>query len=191
VIDALRARGLAISILSGDRPEAVAPVAASLGIGDWRGGVKPDEKIAAINDLSRAGRKVLMIGDGLNDAPALAGAHASISPIDAADIARAKADAMFLGEGLQPVVTALDLSRKARSLMRQNLWLAVIYNIIAVPLAIAGYVTPLIAAAAMSGSSILVTLNALRARAVRLPPQASTQPASPRAMLGAAAKAST
>lgn len=191
VIDSLRARGLSISILSGDRPEAVAPVAAALGVGDWRGGVKPDEKIATINELSCAGRKVLMIGDGLNDAPALAGAHASISPIDAADIARAKADAMFLGEGLQPVVIALDLSRKARSLMRQNLWLAVIYNAIAVPLAIAGYVTPLIAAAAMSGSSILVTLNALRARAGRPASPASTQPASPRAMLGAAAKASS
>ena len=164
VVDALRKRGVSISILSGDRAEAVAPIAAALAVEDWRGGVKPDEKIAAITELTRAGRKVLMIGDGLNDAPALAGAHASISPVDAADVTRAKADAMFLVERLQPVVTALDLSRKARSLMRQNLWLAVIYNAIAVPLAIAGHVTPLIAAAAMSGSSILVTLNALRAR---------------------------
>lgn len=165
VVDGLRARGVTISILSGDRPEAVAPVAAALGVSDWRGGVKPDEKIAAIAALAAAGRKTLMIGDGLNDAPALAGAHASLSPIDAVDIARARADAMFLGERLRPVLAAFDIARKARALMRQNLWLAVVYNALAVPLAVAGYVTPLIAAAAMSGSSILVTLNALRARA--------------------------
>lgn len=164
VVDALRSRGIGVSILSGDRADAVAPVAGALGVEDWRGGVKPDEKIAIIAALSARGRKVLMVGDGLNDAPALAGAHASMSPIDAVDISRAKADAVFLGDRLQPVVAVVDLTRKARSLMRENLWLAVIYNAIAVPLAIAGFVTPLIAAAAMSGSSILVTLNALRAR---------------------------
>ncbi|MFN3888933.1 MAG: heavy metal translocating P-type ATPase [Beijerinckiaceae bacterium] len=191
VVDALRARGLGVSILSGDRPEAVAPVAAALGVDEWRGGVKPNDKIGAIADLTRAGRKVLMIGDGLNDAPALAGAHASISPIDAADIARARADAMFLGERLQPVIVALDLSRKARSLMRQNLWLAVIYNTIAVPLAVAGFVTPLIAAAAMSGSSILVTLNALRARAARLAEPGRMQTSPTRTVLANAAEASS
>ncbi|MDP2358327.1 MAG: heavy metal translocating P-type ATPase [Beijerinckiaceae bacterium] len=191
VVDALRARGVTVSILSGDRPEAVAPVAAALAITDWRGGVKPDEKIAAIVEFTRNGRRVLMVGDGLNDAPALAGAHASISPIDAADIARAKADAMFLGERLQPIVTALDLSRKARALMRQNLWLAVIYNTIAVPLAVAGFVTPLIAAAAMSGSSILVTVNALRARAPRRFEMSKPQSTPARPVIGAAAKASS
>lgn len=190
VVDALRARGVGVSILSGDRPEAVAPIAAALGVDDWRGGVKPDEKIAAIAGLARAGRKTLMIGDGLNDAPALAGAYASIAPVDAADIARAKADAMFLGERLQPVVTALDLSRKARSIMRQNLWLAVIYNTIAVPLAVAGYVTPLIAAAAMSGSSVLVTVNALRARAARPSPAADVRNTPARPALARIAKAS-
>lgn len=191
VVDALRARGLGVSILSGDRADAVAPIAAALGVADWRGGMKPDDKIAAIAELSRAGQKVLMIGDGLNDAPALAGAHASISPIDAADIARAKADAMFLGERLRPVVTALDLSRKARFLMRQNLWLATLYNAIAVPLGIAGYVTPLIAAAAMSGSSILVTVNALRARAAGAPREAKLRSSSAPPALAAAAKASS
>ena len=169
VVAQLRARGLGVSILSGDRPEAVAPVARALGVEDWRGGVKPHEKIARIAELAAEGRRVLMIGDGLNDAPALAGAHASMSPIDAVDMARAGADAVFLGERLGPVVVALDLSRKARALMRQNLWLAVLYNAVAVPLAIAGLVTPLIAAVAMSGSSILVTLNALRARVAPRP----------------------
>ena len=165
VIDDLRAQGLAIHILSGDRPSAVEPVARALGVVDWRGGLKPQEKIAAIEALKQQGRRVLMVGDGLNDAPALAAAHCSLSPITAVDMAQGQADAVFLGEKLAPVAQAVDIARRARALMRQNLWLAVVYNFIAVPLAIAGYVTPLVAAAAMSGSSVLVTLNALRLRA--------------------------
>lgn len=164
VIDSLRAMQLDLRILSGDRPRAVEPVAAVLGIADWQGGVKPADKIAALESLSRAGRSVLMIGDGLNDAPALAAAHASLSPISAVDLAQAQADAVFLGERLQPVWDAIAASRRAHALMHQNLWLAVVYNIVAVPIAMMGFVTPLIAAAAMSGSSLLVTLNALRAR---------------------------
>jgi len=164
-VAALRARGLDLVILSGDRPEAVRPIAARLGISDWRGGLKPAEKIAAIEALKREGRHVLMVGDGLNDAPALAAAHVSLSPISAADITQAQADAVFLGERLGPVVDAVTVAQRARRLMQQNLWLAVLYNAAAVPVAIAGLATPLIAAAAMSGSSILVTLNALRVRA--------------------------
>ncbi len=177
IIDALRVRGCAISIISGDRSEAVAPVAQRLGVEDWRSGVKPNEKIAAIEALTRAGARVLMIGDGLNDAPALAGAHASLSPIEAVDMARARADAVFLGDKLQPIIVALDISCKARAIMRQNLWLAAIYNAIAAPLAIAGHVTPLIAAAAMSISSILVIANALRAGPSRSFSLTSTQAA--------------
>jgi Cu2+-exporting ATPase len=162
-VAALTARGLNIRIMSGDRPAAVAPVAAALGIAQWRAGMKPAEKIAAIEGLAASGRRVLMVGDGINDAPALAASHVSLSPISAADLAQAQADAVFLGDRLAPVVDAVRIAVRARALMRQNLWLAVIYNAIAVPVAIAGMATPLIAAIAMSGSSLLVTLNALRA----------------------------
>ncbi len=163
-IELLRVRGFDVQILSGDRPEAVAPLAEQLGIEQAEGGVNPAQKIAVIEALRDQGRKVLMVGDGMNDAPALAAAYASLSPITAADLAQAQADAVFLSDRLLPVAQALDIARQSRALMRQNLWIAVIYNAFAVPLAIAGYVTPLIAAAAMSGSSILVTLNALRMR---------------------------
>jgi len=164
VVAALRQRGLRLMVLSGDRAEAVAPAARDLGISDWRAGVTPAEKIAAIELLKEQGRRVLMVGDGLNDAPALAAAHVSMSPITAAHLAQAHADALFLGEHLTPVERAIAISRRAGRLMKQNLALAAIYNAVAVPLAIAGLVTPLIAAVAMSGSSLLVTLNALRAR---------------------------
>jgi Cu2+-exporting ATPase len=169
VVLALSDLGLDLHILSGDRPEAVAPIAEALGIAQWRGGLKPADKIAAIETMKSHGKRVLMIGDGLNDAPSLAAAHASLSPIAAVDVTQAQADAVFLGERLRPVLEAVTASRRAHWIMRQNLWLAVIYNTIAVPIAIAGSVTPLIAAVAMSGSSLLVTANALRAR-TRLQP---------------------
>src|ERR1035437_7455374 len=151
--------------LASHHPVAAA-VARALGISEWRAGVTPADKIARIEDLKREGFKVMMVGDGLNDAPALAAAHVSMSPISAAHLSQATADLVFLGKPLAPVIAAIDFSRKALHLMRQNLWLAVGYNLLAVPIAISGVVTPLIAAAAMSGSSVLVMLNALRARRV-------------------------
>lgn len=160
----LKSLGFDIQILSGDRESAVEPVAAALGVATWRGGLTPADKVAAIEALKGQGRKILMAGDGINDAPSLAAANVSISPISAADLSQAQADAVFLGESLKPVASTIRTARRARRLMRQNLWLALIYNLIAVPIAMAGLVTPLIAAAAMSGSSVLVTLNALRAR---------------------------
>jgi Cu2+-exporting ATPase len=164
VIAALQARKIGIEILSGDREAAVTAAAQALGVVEWRAGVTPADKIARIEELKARGMKVLMVGDGMNDAPSLAAAHVSMSPISAAHLSQATADLVFLGKPLAPVVAAIDFSRKALHLMRQNLWLAIGYNFLAVPIAISGVVTPLIAAAAMSGSSILVMLNALRAR---------------------------
>ena len=167
VVAALSRAGLAIEILSGDRIAAVEEVARELSISKFAGGLKPADKIARLKSLRDAGRRVLMVGDGLNDAPALAAANVSISPISAAHLTQAQADAVFLGERLAPVADAIFLARRAKSLMVENLWLSVIYNFIAVPVAIAGFATPLIAALAMSGSSVLVTLNALRARSAK------------------------
>jgi Cu2+-exporting ATPase len=164
VIAALKARNIGIEILSGDREPAVIAAAKVLGVAEWRAGVTPADKIARIEELKRRGAKVLMVGDGMNDAPSLAAAHVSMSPISAAHLSQATADLVFLGRPLAPVVAAIDFARKALHLMRQNLWLAIGYNVLAVPVAISGVVTPLIAAAAMSGSSILVMLNSLRAR---------------------------
>jgi Cu2+-exporting ATPase len=163
-IAALRRRGLTVEILSGDRAPAVEHVARMLGIEAWRAAMKPADKIARIDALKRKRRKVLMVGDGLNDAPALAAAHVSLSPVTAVHLSQAAADAVFLGDRLGAAADALAIARRAKRLMRENLWLAAIYNLVAVPIAIAGLATPLVAAAAMSGSSVLVTANALRAK---------------------------
>ena len=158
------AEGREVEILSGDREPAVALVAHELGVQRYQAGLRPAGKIARLNALKSAGRRPLMVGDGLNDAPALAAAHVSISPVSAAHVAQAQADALFLGERLAPVADALSIAVKARRLMIENLWLSAIYNAIAVPVAVLGFASPLLAAIAMSGSSIAVTLNAVRAR---------------------------
>lgn len=168
-VRAMTQLGLDILILSGDRAKAVEPVSVALGVSQWRAGLTPADKVAVIETLKHEGSKVLMVGDGLNDAPSLAAASVSMSPISAADLSQAQADAVFLGQSLAPVLSTIRAARRARAIMRQNLWLAIVYNTIAVPVAMAGLITPLIAAAAMSGSSILVTLNAMRARTPRTP----------------------
>ena len=119
VVSALQARGIAIEILSGDREPAVRAAAQTLGISEWRAGLTPADKIARIEVLKQEGYKVMMVGDGLNDAPALAAAHVSMSPISAAHLSQATADLVFLGKPLAPVVAAIDFSRKALHLMRQ------------------------------------------------------------------------
>lgn len=181
VVDRLVEQGHRVLILSGDRAAAVAAVARRLGIAEWEASLAPQDKIARIEALGRAGRRVLMVGDGLNDAPALAAAHASLSPVTASHVSQAAADALFLGRGLAPVLTVLAAGRRARRLMLQNLWFSAAYNVVAVPLAAAGCLTPLIAALAMSGSSLVVTLNALRARlgTVPTPPLPASRPGMP------------
>ena len=164
VVETLREQGFSLEILSGDGEAAVEEAAQALGIARWRGGLKPAEKVARLEALARKGAKVLMIGDGVNDAPALAAARASLSPSSATDLAQNVADAVFLGERLAPAAAALATGRRARRAMRQNFALAFLYNVLALPLAASGHLTPLIAAAAMSGSSLLVTLNALSVR---------------------------
>ncbi len=158
----LKARGLAVELLSGDREAVAREVALTLGIERWAAARKPADKIARLEALAAEGRKVLMVGDGLNDAPALAAAFVSASPAQAADISQTAADFVIQGEGLSPLAEALRVGVTSRRLVLQNFALALGYNAVAVPLAMAGLVTPLIAALAMSASSIAVTLNALR-----------------------------
>ncbi|GAA2855604.1 Cu2+-exporting ATPase [Aminobacter niigataensis] len=161
-VSALRDKGLAIEIVSGDRPDAVASVAAALGIDQFSSGVLPNGKVARLEALKAERRKVMMVGDGLNDAPALAAAHVSMAPASAADIGRSAADFVFLRESLSAIPLALATSSEASRLIRQNLILAIVYNAVAVPIALLGYVTPLVAALAMSGSSVIVIANGLR-----------------------------
>ncbi len=162
VIARLRARGLAVELLSGDRTAVVADLARQLGIELWQGDCRPADKIARLEALAAAGRKTAMIGDGLNDAPALAAAFASLSPAEAADVSQVAADIIFQGDRLAPIEESLDTARRARRLVLQNFGIAFCYNVIAVPIAVAGMVTPLIAAIAMSASSIVVIANAMR-----------------------------
>ena len=158
----LKRRGYPVALLSGDRKGAVEAAARASGITTWLGELTPARKIDWLAECATQGRKVLMVGDGLNDAPALAAAHASLSPASAADISQRAADFVFQGERLAPVLEALSTAKRARNLSLQNFGVAFCYNIVAVPFAMAGYVTPLIAAIVMSTSSILVTLNAAR-----------------------------
>jgi Cu2+-exporting ATPase len=161
-IVALKARGYEVEMLSGDRDGAVAAAANAAGIADWRSRVTPAEKIAHIQALKAIGRRPLMVGDGLNDAAALAAAHASASPGMAVEASQAAADIVLQGERLMAIVEAIDVAKAARARAVENLGFSAFYNVIAAPLAMAGLLTPLIAAAAMSSSSLIVTLNALR-----------------------------
>jgi Cu2+-exporting ATPase len=158
---ALRDMGVSASILSGDRPTPVEALARELGI-PATAAASPQDKLAQLEALRAAGHRPLMVGDGLNDGPALAAAHASIAPGTASDASQQAADAVFIGEGLMPVALALQVARQTMQIVRQNFGFAIGYNILAVPLALLGHVTPLIAAIAMSASSLVVVANSLR-----------------------------
>ncbi len=158
----LNRQGVEIEILSGDSHKSVKTIADRLSIDEIRYGQKPADKVSRINELRKQGMKVLMAGDGLNDSPALATAHVSIAPANASDIARYAADFIFTRESLTAVPFAMHIAKRSGSLVRQNFSLAILYNAIAIPFAMAGFVTPLIAAIAMSASSIVVVANSMR-----------------------------
>jgi Cu2+-exporting ATPase len=140
----------------------VEKIAAEVGIASWRAGLTPQEKAAAIRALSEAGKTTLMVGDGLNDAAALALAHASMAPGEAANISQNAADLVFTGDSLAATTFAVDVARAARQRALENFAFSALYNLVATPAAMLGLVNPLIAAIAMSSSSLVVTLNALR-----------------------------
>jgi Cu2+-exporting ATPase len=162
LVQQLYAKGYDVILISGDTTCAVEAFANRLGIAKWVAEALPQDKAARVQDLTDTGAYVLMVGDGLNDTAALAGAHASISPASALDAARVASDVVLLGNSLEPIADALTTSKTAIKRIRQNFTIATWYNIIAVPLAVAGLCSPLIAALAMSSSSITVSLNALR-----------------------------
>ncbi len=162
VVAALKAQGKDVILLSGDTTPAVADIAARVGIEAWDSRLLPADKAARIAVLAKSGRRVLMVGDGLNDTAALASAHVSISPASALEAARVVSDIVLLGNSLSPIAEAAGVARSATRRIKENFAIAAIYNLVAIPVALAGFATPLAAALAMSGSSISVSLNALR-----------------------------
>lgn len=161
-VAALKESGLDVEMLSGDRNASVRATAKAVGIDVARSDCLPAEKVAHVEALRAAGKQVLMVGDGLNDTGALAAANVSLSPASALDAARVASDMVFLGQNLDSLPDALRYAQTARRRISENFRIATVYNIVAVPLAVAGLATPLIAALAMSFSSITVSLNALR-----------------------------
>lgn len=172
-IDRLRKMGLTVELLSGDSEERVARTAAEAGIGTWSAAASPVAKAERLAALERSGLRVLMVGDGLNDAAALAGAHASLAPGGAVDVSRLASDCVYAGDSLASVALIVRLARIARRRMRENFAFAAVYNILAIPVAVVGWATPVVAAAAMSLSSAVVVLNALRLSVMKLEEAAS------------------
>jgi Cu2+-exporting ATPase len=161
-IKALQDSGIRTLLLSGDRSGHVEQVAGMLGIDEAIGQASPEEKLAVLQKLESEGRQIMMVGDGLNDLPSMAGAGISVAMGTAADLTQLKADAVLLNGQLLQLVEALKTSRQTRRIIRQNLWWALAYNVCALPLAAAGMVPPWLAAIGMSLSSLVVVLNALR-----------------------------
>ena len=162
LVEAARGRGWQILLLSGDSSPMVGEVARQLGIDQARGGLTPDAKLAILRDLQRQGRRVLMLGDGVNDVPVLAGADISVAMGSASDLAKTSADAVLLSNRLTSLVDALRLARRTRTIIIENLAWAGLYNGLVLPFAALGWITPIWAALGMSASSLLVVLNALR-----------------------------
>jgi Cu2+-exporting ATPase len=164
LIGSLQGQGLDVVLLSGDHTASVAAMSERLGVSHHAAEMLPTDKVDYVKNLTDNGHRVLMVGDGLNDTGALAAAHVSISPAQALDAARAASDIVLLGQDLSPVADAIATARLATKRINENFTIATVYNVVAVPLAVAGLATPLIAALAMSISSITVSVNALRVR---------------------------
>ena len=167
-ITQLKEQGLEASLFSGDRQNSVSEMAATLGINSWCGGMSPGQKLAAANKLQQLGHRVVMVGDGINDVPVLSGADVSVAMGDATDFARIHADSIMLSSNLDGLPKAITIARATRRIIRQNLTWALLYNLVALPLAAAGMIPPWAAAIGMSASSLLVVLNALRLNRFRL-----------------------
>jgi Cu2+-exporting ATPase len=163
-INALKFSGLRIEMASGDKTEQVDNIATMLGIHIAKAGLSPQDKINLIEAKKTLGHKVLMVGDGLNDAPALAAGHVSMAPANATDVGRSASDFVFTRPSLSYVAFAYRLAKHTNHIVKQNFGLAIAYNCMAIPLAMAGYITPLIAAIAMSASSLVVVANSMRLR---------------------------
>ena len=179
LIGGLKQRGLDVVLLSGDHQSVVDRVAAELQIEQAIGNASPDDKLAYVQQRQRAGEKVLMMGDGVNDVPVLASADISIAMGNASDLAKTSADAVLLGSRLGALLQAISIAKRTRAIMIENLGWATLYNVAVLPLAALGMITPALAALGMSVSSLLVVLNALRLTRIRQPAQAALPVAQP------------
>ncbi|MCF5467068.1 heavy metal translocating P-type ATPase [Pseudomonas syringae] len=180
LLQACKARGWKTLMLSGDSSPMVASVAAALGIDESRGSMRPDDKLAVLHHLQAQGRRVLMIGDGVNDVPIMAAADISVAMGSATDLAKTSADAVLLCNRLAVLIEALNLARRTRRIIIENLVWAGLYNGLMLPFAALGWVTPIWAAIGMSASSLIVVLNALRLSRLAPPAQAVQEVSCPR-----------
>lgn len=162
LVQALQAEGIAVELLSGDQSGAVQTLAVQLGIGEFISGAKPDAKLARLQAAQARGDKVLMLGDGINDVPILSGADISVAMASASDLAQTRADAVLLNDHLEVLFNAILLARRTRKIIRQNLRFSLTYNLLALPLAAAGFIAPWMAAIGMTASSLVVIFNSLR-----------------------------
>jgi Cu2+-exporting ATPase len=163
-VASLKAQGLKVAILSGDAEGPVSDVARAVGIDEWQSALKPADKLDRVRAWQAAGEVVVMVGDGVNDAPVLAGAQVSVAMGSGAQLAHASADMVMLSERLGSLARGVVGARRTRKIIRENLAWAALYNASAVPLAAAGLVPPWMAAIGMSASSLVVVFNALRLR---------------------------
>ena len=162
LVEQLQQRGIAVELLSGDQSGAVAQLAQQLGIREFRAGANPGDKLSRLSQCQAAGDKVLMVGDGINDVPVLAGADVSVAMACSSDLAQTRADAVLLNDHLLVLARAIQLAQRTQAVIKQNLRFSLIYNLLALPLAAAGFVPPWLAAIGMTLSSLVVIFNALR-----------------------------